>query len=301
MKILCTVSTFNEDLFPKEIEVIYNPLKRKLNEQEVIELILSIKPVGIIAGVEPLTNNVLKHASELRVISRCGSGMDSIDLVSAENFGIKVLNTPDAATIAVAELTIALILGNLRQIHISDSSIRNGEWIRPMGYLLNNKTVGIIGCGRIGTYVATLLKSFGCRILGYDKHLENHNIIDITSLDHLLRESDIITLHMPYSSENHNFFGSVEMEKMKSNSFIINTSRGNLLDEDALYVNLVNGKIKGASLDCFEQEPYIGKLASLKNVFLTAHIGSYAVESRELQEQQAVDNLLNELNYLGLI
>lgn len=301
MKILCTASTFNMKLFPKEFEVQFNPYNRKLTEEEVTDLIIKFNPIAIIAGVEPLTNSVLKNAKDLRVISRCGSGTDSVDLTSANELGIKVVNTPDSSTVAVAELTIGLILSILRQIHTSDSSIRNGRWYRPMGHLLSDKTVGIIGCGRIGSCVSRILKSLGCKVLGYDMYLNEHDTIYLTSLDQLLKQSDIITIHLPYSKETHNIIGDQEMSKMKSNSFIVNASRGKLLDEIALYNHLSNGHIKGAAIDCFAEEPYVGNLASLENVLLTAHIGSYAIEARELQEQQSVHNMIYELNKLGLI
>lgn len=301
MRILCTTSSFDKKLFPSEFEVEFNPYNRKLSEQEVTDLVLRVNPVAIVAGVEPLTKNVLEKAKSLKVISRCGAGIDSIDLEAAKALGIKVVNTPDAATIAVAELTIGLILNMIRQINVSDASIRDGKWHRPMGHLLNGKTIGIIGCGRIGTCVAGLLSNFGCKVLGYDTFLDKHEILELVSLKQLLSQSDIISLHLPYSSDVDGFFGNKEMKQMRQNSFIVNASRGKLLDEDALYENLLNGHLKGAAIDCFEQEPYTGKLKNIKNIVLTAHIGSYAIEARELQEKQAVENLIYELGELDLI
>lgn len=295
MKVLFTTSTFNTSIIPKEWETKLNPFQRKLTENEVLKLIEEFDPVAIVAGVEPLTKKVLSKAKNLRVISRCGSGVDSIDLIETQNLNIKVVNTPDSATVAVAELTIGLILEMLRKINVSDLSIRESRWIRPMGNLLNGKTVGIIGCGRIGSYVAKLLESFGCKLIGYDSYLTEHKTIPIHSMDTVITESDIISLHLPYTSETHHLIGNQELKRMKEGSFIVNASRGGLLDEQSLYESILSGHIKGAAIDCFESEPYRGKLKFLDNVIMSAHIGSYAVEARELMENQAIENLLKEL------
>jgi len=295
MKILCTTATFNKSFFPKNFNVLYNPYNRKLDENEILELIESYDPVGIIAGVEPITKKVLSRAKNLKVISRCGGGLDSIDLEEASRLGIKVLNTPDAPTAAVAELTIGLIIEMLRKINDSDNSIRNGGWFRPMGNLLGNKTVGIIGCGRIGSKVAEILSGFGCEIIGYDSFLKKHNTIKLKTFDQVVKESDIISLHLPYSKEIHHLISDKQFNSMKENSFIVNSSRGGLLDEEALLKHIQSGKIKGAAIDCFEDEPYKGELINYQNVVLSAHIGSYAIESREIQEFQAVENLIKGL------
>ncbi|CAN2048435.1 Hydroxyacid dehydrogenase [Candidatus Magnetomoraceae bacterium gMMP-1] len=301
--ILITTSSFAKNdpglinsLEDQKLKPILNPYKRKLTEPEVKELIIKYQPVGIIAGVEPLTHEVLNVADNLKVISRCGIGMDSVDIKAAKEFGIAVKNTPDAPTIPVAELTLGLILTLLRQIHISDSSIRNNEWKRPMGNLLNGKTVGIIGCGRIGSYVAKLLVSFGCTILGYDIVTKQRNNIEMISLEELLCKSDIITLHLSYSAESNNFMNSERIRTMKKGAILVNTARGELIDEDALYEAIINSQLAGAAIDCFKDEPYKGRLKELKNVVLTAHIGSYASEGRLLMEKQALDNLLEVLN-----
>jgi len=302
--ILITTSTFSLDYIEnpaskaQQLNFILNPKKRKLTQKEVIELILAYQPTGIIAGVEPLTSDVFKLAKNLRVISRCGIGLNSVDTEAAKNYGITVTNTPDAPTIAVAELTIALILNLIRRINISDRSIRNKKWERPMGHLLCGKTIGIIGCGRIGSCVAKRLSSFECKLLGFDLMSSSNNensLLSMVTLDELLSSSDIITLHIPYTKENDTFFNSDRIKQLKNNALIVNTARGGLIDEDALYDALVNSNIAGAALDCFDEEPYTGKLSELNNVVLTAHIGSYAKEARLLMEQQALNNLLNNL------
>jgi len=187
--ILITTSTFannNPDLQQiidkQNYNFITNPFRRKLTQSEIIDLIKEYQPVGIIAGVEQLNREVLSYSKNLKIISRCGIGMDSVDIEAATNLGIAVKNTQDAPTIPVAELTLGLILSILRKIHISDNSIRNNDWIRPMGNLLHRKTVGRIGCGRIGKYVSTLLHSFNCKILGFDLILSETNKSEVIEL-----------------------------------------------------------------------------------------------------------------------
>ena len=305
-KILITTSSFgvHDDQLIPEIEsagysVILNPYKRKLTESEITDLINKYQPVGMIAGVEPLSRGVLLHANDLKVISRAGIGMDSVDLEAAQELGIKVTNTPDAPTIPVAELTIGMILSLLRRIHVADAAIRNKQWLRPMGNLLKGKTVGIVGCGRIGKTLAKILRAFDCDVIGYDTAANDCEEIIMTTLDAVLDDSDVVTLHMPYSSENHYFMDSEKIGRMKKTAFLINAGRGGLIDEEALLNALKNGGIAGAALDCFEQEPYKGPLSDCENVLLTGHIGSYAVEGRVMMERQAVNNLLNELAMLG--
>ncbi len=307
-EILITTSSFGKQdssllqiLSENGLSYKLNPFARKLTESEVSELIEQHQPVGMIAGVEPLTRKVLEKAQRLKAISRAGVGMDSIDLQAARDLGIAVTNTPDAPTIPVAELTLGMVLSLLRRIHISDASIRHGEWVRPMGNLLHGKTVGLIGCGRIGSYLARLLSSFGCKILGYDPFIDKNDKFSLVGLEKILSDSDIITLHIPYNQENHHFINAERIQNMKKGSLLINAARGGLIDEDALYNALSSGHLGGAAMDCFEEEPYAGKLKDLDSVLLTAHIGSYAQEGRVMMERQAVENLFQELKKAGCI
>ena len=306
--ILITLSSFGQyntspltkfDHF--DLQAILNPYGRKLTETEVLELIMQHQPIGMIAGVEPLTHPVLEKARNLKVISRCGIGMDSVDLDAAKDLDILVMNTPDAPTIPVAELTLGMILTLLRHIHLSDASIRKGSWKRPMGNLLHGKTVGLIGCGRIGSYLAGLLSSFGCKILGCDPFVNKSDNFFLVDLGEILSDADIISLHIPYNRENHHFINAKRIQSMKKGALLINTARGGLIDEDALYNALSSGYLGGAAMDCFEEEPYAGKLKDLDSVLLTAHIGSYAQEGRIMMERQAVENLLRELKKAGCI
>ena len=306
--ILLTTSSFGKyDKTPLErletsgFLIVPNPFGRKLSEEEVFSLIQTHKPVGIIAGVEPLTEKVLQEAPGLKLISRCGIGLDSVDLSAAERLGIRVTNTPDAPTIPVAELTVGMILSLLRKIHYSDAGIRAGGWQRPMGNLISGKTVGIIGCGRIGSYVIRLLSSFGCNLLGYDvyPHSDPRQYLP-SELPDLLDNSDIVSLHIPYSTENHHFIDRDKIQMMKKGAFLINTARGGLVDEDAVQFALASGHLGGAALDSFEQEPYSGPLIESDGMLLTGHIGSYAIEGRVIMENEAVDNLFSELKKAGI-
>jgi D-3-phosphoglycerate dehydrogenase / 2-oxoglutarate reductase len=308
LNILITTSSFGEQS-PELLETmssaglnpIQNPYKRKLSESEADYLIQEYNPIAIIAGVEPLTRYVMERAPFLKVISRCGIGLDTVDLPAAGELGVVVTNTPDAPTIPVAELTIGLILSLLRAIHVTDNSIRSGGWERPMGSLLYGKTVGIIGCGRIGSYVGKLLSSFGCNLLGYDPYSAPREIKEASSIEKLLEAADIVLLHLPHTKDNHHIINTERLTHMKQGAMLVNTSRGGLVDETALFEALKSGRLSGAAFDCFEQEPYAGPLAQLQNTLLTSHIGSYAREGRILMERQAVDNLLKALTDLRLL
>jgi len=278
-------------------EAVLNPHGRKLKPEEVVALAKGC--VGIIAGTEPLTEEVLRQLPDLKAISRCGVGLDNVDTNAARKRGVAVSSTPDAPTQAVAELTLGLILNALRRISFMDRQVRGGAWSKEVGGLLSGKTVGIIGLGRVGRRVAELLEPFGVKILANepkpDKKWVKDNKVCLTSLEELLRESDIVTLHIPYTEQNHNLISAERVKIMKRGAILINTSRGGLVDEDALYHALKSGHLGGAALDAMETEPYRGPLKELDNVILTPHIGSYALEARVQMEIEAARNLINLL------
>ena len=300
--ILITTSSFGaSDLAPLKkmqrlgLNVIFNPYGRKLTEEEAQAFLEEYNPVGLVAGVEPLTERIMQSIPSLKVISRCGIGMDAVNLEAAKRLGITITNTPDAPTIPVAELAIGMILGLLRRIHVTDAGIRKDRWERPMGVLLYGKTVGIVGCGRIGTRLARILQGFDCTVLGADPACPECADYRLVDLEEVLAASDIISLHLPYCAQTHHFMNADRLALMKNDAYLINAARGGLVDEDALYQALSSDHLAGAAMDCFEQEPYQGPLKELKNVLLTAHIGSYAREGRIMMEAQAVENLLREL------
>lgn len=297
-KIIITTSSFGkyeqaplELLRSRGFEVILNPFGRKLTKEEVIGLCKGA--IGIIAGTETLDAEVIGKFKDLRVISRCGTGLDNIDQDAVRKKRIAIFNTLDTATIAVAELTVGLILNLLRRITRMHMAIINNKWEKLTGNLLYGKKVGVIGFGRIGRKCATLLMSFGCEIAYADPQVKDESIkIRRLSLRGLLAWADIISLHV---SGKERVLGEYEISLMKEGALLINTSRGGVVDENALYQALQRGKLCGAALDVFEEEPYIGPLKKLDNVLLTPHIGAYAKETRIQIEKLAVENLLQGL------
>ncbi len=298
--ILITTSSFSTYGFDENLHIVLNPYERRLSEAEIKELIQIHQPIGMIAGVEPITRDVLETAINLKAISRCGIGLDSIDLTAAKELGISVLNTPDAPKEAVAELALGMILSVLRNIPKLDRNIRNSIWKGPKGLLLNGKTIGIIGCGRIGSRLAELLKPFNCVLTGYDSALKTHDSISMMNLDDLIKSADIITLHVPLTAETKNILSDDRIKSLKKDAVIINAARGGLVDEKALYEELKNGHLYGAALDCFEEEPYSGPLKDLENVILIPHMGSSTYETRKIMETNAVKNLIFELDRLNI-
>lgn len=298
-KIIITTTSFARHdpsllamLEQKGFDVTLNTLGRKLKREEIVNLCSDY--AGIIAGTEKYDRDILSQLPGLKVISRCGTGLDSIDLVAAKGCGIRVYNTPDAPTLAVAELTVGLILNLLRMISQMDADIRNKKWDKKMGYLLAGKKVGIIGYGRIGQKVGNLLAAFDTELAYCDVEEKPHcRYCGRKEFEEVLGWADIVTLHLSQPKEKKAIIGYRELMLMKKGAWIVNVSRGNLVDETALYDALKSGHLSGAALDVFEKEPYSGPFEELKNVLLTPHIGSYAREARIEMETQAVKNLLS--------
>ena len=276
--------------------VIFNPHNRRLNEQELLEFVAKFQPVGMIAGLERMGRSILERTGSLKVISRSGVDVDNIDQEATSELGIRLYSTPEAPVVSVAELTVSLILALLRRVNAADAGIRSGRWEIPEGGLLAGRTVGIVGCGRIGTQVASRLKAFGCRLIGSDPVVSQHHEIEMVGFNALLKQADIITMHISYSEESHHLFGERQFRKMKPDALLINTARGGLVDEGALVRALRADDIGGAAIDCFEQEPYLGPLTEMPDrTILTAHMGAGATESRKKIEEEAAQNLLRGL------
>jgi D-3-phosphoglycerate dehydrogenase len=254
---------------------------------------------GIIAGVEPYSEETLNRLPHLRCISRAGVGTDSIDHSACRKRGIAVLNTPDEPAVAVAELTVGCILSLLRKLHALTDLTKSRQWKRIPGRLLQGKLVGIIGMGRIGKRVALLLKAFGARIVACDPVEDipwgDKNDVANVALDDLLRKSDIVCLHA--SGGNGNLrIAKPELDIMKQGAILINMARGNMVDDVALAEALMSGKIAGAALDVYPEEPYTGPLCDCEQVILTPHEATLTVETRIAMEDRAVENLINYLN-----
>ena len=302
IKIAITTSTFaQEDATPlkvlkkNNVQWVLNPFGRVLESQETINLLSDCH--GVIAGSEIYNSQVLRRLPQVRVISRCGTGLDNVDLNAACNYNVQVYNTPDSLTDAVAELTMGLILNLLRKISLVDRRMHQGKWEKKMGCLIKDKLVGLIGYGRIGQAVGKICLSLGAKVVYYDPQVKNSSVrgIDYRDFNKILQTADIISLHTSYNQKNHHLIGANEIHLMKEGGFLVNCSRGGLVDEQSLYEALKLKKLAGAALDVFENEPYSGNLQKLDNIILTPHIGAYAREARMHTEMEAVENLMNGL------
>lgn len=298
MKVAITTSSFAKDssepldmLESRGIEYVLNPHGRALSEDEAIAVLAGC--VGVAAGTEPLTGRVFDALPELKVVSRCGVGMDNVDLDAAKARGIVVKNTPDGPTRAVAELTLGLAISLLREIPAMDRDIRAGIWKKRMGGLLQDKKVGVIGLGRIGRATANLFQALGAHIAYADPMVDSPEF-ERKELDALLTWADIITVHAP-PAQNGFLLNAERLARMRPGAWLINAARGGIVDETALVELLAQKKLAGAALDVFAQEPYTGPLTGFNNVIITPHIGSYAKEARIRMEIDTIANLLDGL------
>lgn len=307
-KLVISTSSFDTDnnphiqqLLEKGMRIVGNSYGRKLTEEEAIAL-LEGDVVGMIAGIEPLTERVFASARSLKVVSRCGSGLDNVDLLAAKRHGIKILSTPEAPAQAVAELTLALIMTALRHVCQTDKLIREGRWPRTQGRLLAAQRIGIVGLGRVGRRVARLCQAFEAKVVAHDSYVEHSpEGIELIPLDELLAEADIVSLHVTYDKDTHHLLNKETLARMKPGAIVINTARGGLIDETALAEALRTGRLGAAAIDVFEQEPYHGELVECENTVLTSHIGSLARESRQRMEVEAAANLVWGLVEAGMI
>lgn len=279
-------------------EVVLNSFGRTLTVDESKELMKDVD--ALIAGTEILDRSVLSEAKKLKYVCRLGIGMDNVDIVAAKELGIKVENTPNAHVTAVAELTLAGIMSLGRNIHSTHSNLKMGTWKKPMGFLIQKKTVGLIGLGRVAKHLVKLLQPFGVKFMAYDVQADagfaSSHEVSLVSLEEMYSNADIISLHIPYSSQSHHLINDQAMRLMKDSVMLVNTARGGLIDEQALQAFLLNNPSASAYLDTFEKEPYDGTLLSLDNILVTPHIGSYAKETRLEMELATVDNLLKFYN-----
>ncbi len=310
MKILVTdpiSSTFFELIRKDGFDVVYKPyIERK-------ELLVEIrdKDALVVRGRTKVDREVIDHAEKIKLIVRTGVGLDNIDLEYARTKGIAVFNTPGATSNAVAELTVCLILSLLRRAYLGHEALRRGEWIKNklIGFELKGKTVGILGFGRIGYEVAKKLKAFDCRIIAHSRtdksKLANEIGIEFsTDLDYLLSNSDILTVHLSLNPSTYLFLNKERLAKLKKGSFIVNTSRGAIIDEKALLELIESGHIAGVALDVFEKEPpdteVEKKLISMDNVIVTPHIGAQTREAMEEEAKEAamiISEFFRKLKY----
>lgn len=278
-------------------EVVHiNDTGKRLNEPELCNILGDVE--GVIAGTEKFSRSVFESAPKLRVISRVGVGLDSIDLNAANEYGVKVINTPKAPAIAVAEHTLALIFTLLKGITVYNKNMRHGDFSVHSGSMLEGRSVGIVGLGRIGSKVAEMLEGLGCNIYFYDPFSPDNfkgRWSRISTLNELLGLVDVVTLHMPSQQNAKPILDEDIFSNCKKGIMIINTARGSLIEEDALIWAIEKGIVGGAGLDVFSTEPYSGKLLDYPQVVTTPHVASNTIESRQEMEKEAIKNLINEL------
>jgi len=304
-KVLITTVPFgNKDRAPlnllekNDIKYLINPLNKKLTEDELVELVSDFDV--IIAGTELITKKVMNAATNLKIISRVGIGLDSVDLLEAERRGIIVSYTPDAPAPAVAELTIGLMLTLLRSAQLSNMEMHNGKWHRFFGRRLSEITVGIIGVGRIGAGVLQHLQGFGSpKILvndiNPDNNLNKKFNIEWVDKETIYQQADIITIHTPLTVQTKNMIKKEQLLSMKEDAIIINTARGGIINEDDLYEVMQAGHLSGAAIDVFDFEPYAGKMREIQRCILTAHMGSMSIDCRTRMEIEATEEAVRFL------
>ncbi|HOS59365.1 MAG TPA: phosphoglycerate dehydrogenase [Syntrophorhabdaceae bacterium] len=256
--------------------------------------------------------SLVENPGKLKIIGRAGVGVDNIDIEAASKKGIIVMNAPTGNTLAATELTIGIMLAAARKIPLANDSLKTGKWNRKkfMGIELYNKTLGIVGLGRIGSNVAIRAKSFGMKIIAYDPYIKKSKadslgVILFDNLKDLLKEVDVISFHTPLTAATRNMITAKEIELMKDNIIFVNCARGGIVNENDLYNALKSGKVFAAGVDVFEKEPpESNKLLELENVFATPHIGANTMEGQEAVSviiAEQVANALNSRPYLNAI
>lgn len=277
-------------------EVIYNDAGHPLTPEELIPLIQDID--GMIAGLDFITRAVFENANRLRVVARYGVGVDRVDLQAAQEKGVVVTNTPGANAVSVAELAVGLILALIRHIPAANSQTKQGNWPRLKGTTLQGKVVGLLGLGAIGQSVARMLAGFGCGLIGYDP------MIDVAAArafgvewmpgEQVIRTADILSLHLPATPATENMFNSDLFATMKDGAYLINTARSEIVDEMALVAALQSGKLAGAAMDTFRQEPPPADhpLLQLEQVIVTPHTGSHTDNATITMGRMALEDCL---------
>ncbi|NYZ60248.1 hydroxyacid dehydrogenase [Candidatus Micrarchaeota archaeon] len=238
----------------------------------------------VVRSATKVTKEFLGKAPKLKIVFRAGVGVDNIDVEACKARGIKVQNTPSASTNAVAEIAMGLVIGLFRNLGRAHHSMKSGKWEKKalMGHEIERKTLGIIGCGRIGCAVAHKAHALGMKVVAYNPPPRIDCAgVHYVELDELLAHSDVITIHAGASKETENIINAKSIGKMKKGAYIINLARGNMVDEEALYNALKEGKLGGAALDVYKEEPYKGKLLELENVIFTPHIGGSTFEAQD--------------------
>jgi D-3-phosphoglycerate dehydrogenase / 2-oxoglutarate reductase len=274
------------------LEVRFPEKDRPLDEVELIELVRGC--AGLIVGVDPVTERVIE-AGPLRVVVKYGSGTDNIDLGAAERLAVKVSSTPGANARSVAELTIALLFALARHLVTHDQAVRAGSWSRLGAIELAGKRLGLVGYGAVGRGVARLAECLGMEVVAHDPFVDDADV-PLVDFDELLTSCDAVSLHVPLDDSTRGMIGAEALERMRSGALFVNTARGGLVDEQALADAVSSGRLGGAALDTFKDEPPSGSpLLRLENVVLSPHAGAATAEAAQRTSLQAVRQLLRDL------
>jgi D-3-phosphoglycerate dehydrogenase len=269
------------------LEVVVNP---EISHDELIKIVSDFDAI-VVRSRTKVTRDVIEAGKRLKVVARSGVGLDNVDLVAAKEHGIKVVNSPEGPSISVAELVFALVLSVLRKVSLADQGMREGKWLKKVckGSELKGQVLGIIGFGLIGEEVAKRAIAFEMKVLGFDilpdriKVMKEMSIKNC-SLEELISTSNILTVHVPLNPKTKGLIGVAEIAMLPQGAIIINTARGGIVDETALYDGLVNGHLGGAGIDVFSEEPphqnnLLRKLIALPNVVCTPHLGAQTVDA----------------------
>jgi len=292
-------SVLNEILEKNGLQITYEP---EITPEEILEKIENFEVV-IVRSRTKITKKMIDKAEKCKIIARVGVGLDNIDQTTAKEKNIRVINAVEGAMNAVAELVIGLMLSLAREIPRADREVRNGNWIKKelMGTELRGKYLGIVGLGNIGKRLGRLAKALNMNIIGYDvvpidEEFSKEVGLMKADLGTLLASSDYVSLHVPLLDSTKHLINAEKMDTMKNTSRIINTSRGGVIDEDALYEYLKDGKLGGAALDVFEIEPATSnKLASLPNFISTPHMGAQTKEAQSLAANVIAEKIIQIL------
>jgi len=291
--------TLKEILEKNGLKVTYEP---EITPEQIAEKIGNFQVV-VVRGRTKLSRELIEKADKCKIIARVGVGLDNIDEEAAKEKNIRVINAVEGATTAVAELVIGLMLSMAREIPRADREIRNGNWIKKelMGSELKGKYLGIIGLGNIGKRLGRLTRALNMNIIGYDvvpidEEFSKEVGLMKADLDTLLSSADYVSLHVPLLDSTHHMINAEKLKLMKNTARIINTSRGGVIDEEALYNSLKEGNIAGAALDVFEVEPATGnKLTTLPNFVATPHMGAQTKEAQLLAANIIAEKIIQIL------
>lgn len=299
-KFLSVVEGYRSRFETAGIEIVTVPVRERLSEAELLAVVETID--GAICGDDEFTEKVLRSAPRLKVISKWGTGIDSIDTVAATKLGIRVCNTPNAFTDAVADTTLGYILSFARGLHMMDRDVRNGLWTKPDLLSLKECTLGVVGVGSIGTSVVRRTCAFGMKLVGADPIAPDSSFLLETGivmmpLRQLLVEADFVSLHCDLNPTSFHLIGRAELNVMKASAYLINTARGPVVDETALIDALRTKRIAGAALDVFEVEPIPldSPLREFSNCLLATHNANSSRDAHTRVHESTIEKLLTGL------